>query len=232
MGNPSFWRNNDDDDYVAQTIDLDERKENTERGFMSEYKYKEKSPYNYQKADTVRGIPMRNDGKVDIKASIDFINVNRREDSEKSPMSRNSVYRRDSGITTHSINRLNTYRSINHEPSVKKSTNAISRSNYSALKSHKERFSSQRLEDGHYSSSNLTMKRHNSDVDQSVSQTSKMMKYGERSELNVKSVMDYDETLYNIQTMKEKGFVTDPLPIRAGCFSPDGMHLSLGTNSK
>lgn len=74
------------------------------------------------------------------------------------------------------------------------------------------------------------MKRHNSGAEQAS--TSKEFKYGERSEYLAKSVMNYDETLYNVLTMAEKGFVNDSLPIRTGCFSPDGMYFAIGTNSK
>jgi len=58
------------------------------------------------------------------------------------------------------------------------------------------------------------MKRFNSDCEQSS--TSQVFRYKERSEYRAQSVRDGDEMLYNIMTMREKGFINDKNPIRAG----------------
>ena len=43
FNSPRYWKINEDDDYVAHTIDLDERKENIERGFYSDQKLQQRN---------------------------------------------------------------------------------------------------------------------------------------------------------------------------------------------
>lgn len=229
FNNPAYW-NNDDEEYVAQTIDLDERKDNTERGFFSTYKFRDKSKNQFQKSDTVRGVLYKHDGKIDVEASIDFLNKGK-EELEKSPISKGFANRRDSGITSQSMMRLQSYRSIQHEPSNQEQSDAVSRSNYSALKSQIDRFTSPKLDEGN-ATTGPVMKRNNSEEEQSKDASGRYSRFGERSQFHPKSVADYDETIYNLITMKEKGYVNDVLPIRAGCFSPDGMYFAIGTNSR
>lgn len=128
------------------------------------------------------------------------------------------------------MHRLASYRSIQHEPSNKKQYDYVSKSNYSALKSQKDRFTPSQCDStSQVEGGDLTMKRFDSDAGQSSS--SHVMRHN-RSEYRAYSARDTDEMLYNIMTIREKGFINDTNPIRTGCFSPEGMHFTLGTNSK
>ena len=102
------------------------------------------------------------------------------------------------------------------------------------MKSQIDRFSSPKLD--YAESSGATFKRNNSEekLEQSeeTDQLQKTENLEEKSQFYGKLKTDYDETIYNVLTMKEKGFIKDDLPIRTGCFSPDGMYFSVGTNTK
>lgn len=205
----SFWKE-DDDDYVAQTIDLDERKDDKEHEFFSTAKLKQNRT-RLSKAETMMGTSFKRAEKG----------------KDTSPVSRLMTQRRDSGISSQSMMRLQSYRSIQHEPSHQEKSEAVRQANYSALKSQIDRFSN-KFECASVSQV-LTMKRNNSEEPEVPGRN---FKIGEKSQFNTKSMIDYDESCYNVFTMKEKGYLADSLPIRAGCFSPDGMYFCVGTNSK
>lgn len=224
--NPSKWDDQDDEDeYIAQTIDLDERKDNTQ--FFSTMKTKF-GKSRASKADTMRGVSYKDDGKIDVWASIDFMSKNYNDHKDSTPVNKDYVKRRDSGVSVQSMMRLQSYRSIQHEPSHHEKSDIVTKSNYSALKSQIDRFSSPKFEVGSVYQG-LTMKKNNSEEKKA---TGRNFKFGEKSQLNTRSVLDYDESWYNVLTMKEKGFIADTQPIRTGWFSPDGMYFCLGTNSK
>lgn len=112
----------------AQTIDLDQR------DFYSTAKLKNKNLRSrINKVDTIRGVSYKHDGKIDVGASIDVFSKNL-NDLQKSPFAKDAK-RRNSGISTQSMMRLESYRSIQHEPSV------ISKSEL-ASQANKGRFSS------------------------------------------------------------------------------------------
>lgn len=184
----SKWDYQDDeDDYVAQTIDLDERKENTH--FFSTMKTKF-GRSRVSKADTMRGVSYKDDGKIDVCASIDFMNKNIDDPKDSTPVNKGYAKRRDSGVSVQSMMRLQSYRSIQHEPSRHEKSDIITKSNYSALKSQIDRFSSPKFEVGGVHQV-LTMKKNNSEEKKT---TGRNFKFGDKSQLNTKSVLDYDES--------------------------------------
>jgi len=213
---PTSWKDDDDEEeLVAQTIDLDERKENNDNQFFSTYKLKNptnKSRFTAPAVESSSGVSYKNDGKIDVEASIDFFSKNM-TDLDKNLATNKLGKRRDSGMSSQSMMRLQSYRSIQHEPSRQEQFDMISRSNYSALKSQIDRFTSPKYERA--ATSNMTMKRNNSE-ERLKQEYDRHENQEERSQFYVKSAIDYDETIYNIHTMKEKGFLHDNLPIRAG----------------
>ena len=143
------------------------RERKIQRGDFTQTKnFSKETEKSFKKSDTVKGVLYRNNGKIDVRASIDFLSKNNQEESERSPIwkqawapaGRNSALGKDSEVTTKSLLRLGSYRSIQHEPSDKKQHDYVSKSNFSALKSQREQFSSKIWDSDRDRISNLTMK--------------------------------------------------------------------------
>lgn len=163
------------------------------------------------------GVSYKDNGKIDVINSIDFFHKSPSDFDKRTNLKLFSK-RRDSGISTQSMMRLQSYRSIQHEPSNKEKSCNINKSNYSALKSQIDRFSSPKLDFAELSGA--TFKRNNSEEkleqNEEIDQLEKTENFEEKSQFYGKLKTDYDETIYNVLTMKEKGFIKDDLPIRTG----------------
>jgi hypothetical protein len=206
---PYPYNYDEEEEFVAQTIDLDQR------DFYSTQKLKNKNLRSrVNKADTIRGVSYKHDGKIDVGASIDMFSKNI-NDVTKTPKSKFGD-RRNSGVSTSSVMRLESYRSIQHEPSHQEKSEYAYKSNYSVLKNHKERFSSPKPERGDDNSVNeMTFPSQINDKIKNMV-TGRNTDFDDKSQMNSRSVLDLDESSYNVLTMREKGYVIDSYPIRTG----------------
>ena len=206
-----------EEDPAAQTIDLDQR-----RQLYSTIKFKHSNSRMNKAETTLSGVSFKQNGKIDVRESIEII--------DRTPISKFDQ-RRDSRLTTSGMNRYESYRSIQHEPSNKKQFDHASKSTYTIMNKQKERFSSPKPERKDDTENEEIYIPHAAVKPALIKSVSRNTGFEGRSQHHTRSVIDYEENSYNVMTMKEKGYVLDTMPIRAGCFSPDGMYFAIGTNS-